>query len=130
METFAGAEEEESEDEDEEEAEDEDEDKKEAKKKKDKDEEDAEAEEESDEEEETEDEEEADELMTAEAAGTIVSFVVAPFDPQPGSYCYKMLIDTQAHKLYYYKRHRISEKAGAGFLPEDISKITASRVKK
>ena len=73
------------------------------------------------------DEEEADELMTDEAAGTIVSFVVAPFDPQPGSYCYKMLIDTQAHKLYYYKRHRISEKAGAGFLKDDLKRISYAR---
>lgn len=72
-------------------------------------------------------EEETDALMTDEAAGTIISYVVAPFDPQPGAFCYKMLIDTQAHRLYYYKRHRISEKAGAGFLKADLKRISHTR---
>ena len=72
-------------------------------------------------------EEETDALMTDEAAGTIISYVVAPFDPQPGAFCYKMLIDTQAHRLYYYKRHRISEKAGAGFLKADLKRISHAR---
>lgn len=72
-------------------------------------------------------EEETDALMTDEAAGTIISYVVAPFAPQPGAFCYKMLIDTQAHRLYYYKRHRISEKAGAGFLKADLKRISHAR---
>jgi hypothetical protein len=72
-------------------------------------------------------EEEVDELMLENAENTIVSYVVAPFEPQPGAYCYKMLIDTQTHKLYYYKRHRISSKAGAGFLKDDLKRIYAVR---
>ena len=46
-------------------------------------------------------EEEVDALMSEGAEGTIVSYVVAPFEPQNGMYCYKRLIDTQNHKLYY-----------------------------
>ena len=72
-------------------------------------------------------EEEVDELMLENAENTIVSYVVAPFEPQPGAFCYKMLIDTQTHKLYYYKRHRISSKAGAGFLKDDLKRIYAVR---
>ena len=72
-------------------------------------------------------ESEEDALMTDSAAGTIVSYVVAPFDPQPGSFCYKMLIDTQAHRLLYYRRHKISEKAGAGFLKDDLKRISHAR---
>ena len=72
-------------------------------------------------------ESEVNALMTDSAAGTIVSYVVAPFDPQPGSFCYKMLIDTQAHRLYYYRRHKISEKAGAGFLKDDLKRISHAR---
>ena len=68
-------------------------------------------------------EEEADALMADGAEGTIVSYVVAPFEPQNGMYCYKMLIDTQNHKLYYYKRHKITDKAGPGFLKEDLKRI-------
>ncbi len=75
------------------------------------------------------DEDEADRYMTDNTAGTLVSYVVVPSEPVPGSYCYKMLIDAQTHKLYYFRRHRISRKAGAGFLPEDINKITISRKK-
>lgn len=73
------------------------------------------------------DEEDVDELMLDNAANTIVSYVVVPFEPQPGAFCYKMLIDTQTHTLYYYKRHKISAKAGAGFLSEDLKRIYSTR---
>ena len=68
-------------------------------------------------------EEEVDALMAEGAEGTIVSYVVAPFEAQNGMYCYKMLIDTQNHKLYYYKRHKITDKAGPGFLKDDLKRI-------
>ena len=68
-------------------------------------------------------EEDVDGLMLDNAVNTIVSYVVAPFEAQPGAFCYKMLIDTQTHKLYYYKRHKISAKAGAGFLKDDLKRI-------
>lgn len=68
-------------------------------------------------------EEEVDALMSEGAEGTIVSYIVAPFEPQNGMYCYKMLIDTQNHKLYYYKRHKITAKDGPGFLKEDLKRI-------
>ncbi len=75
------------------------------------------------------DEESADKYMQDNATGTLVSYVVVPSEPVLGSYCYKMLIDAQTHKLYYFRKHKISKKSGAGFLPEDISKITSSRKK-
>ena len=73
------------------------------------------------------DEDEADSYMLDDVAGTLVSYVVAPSEPVKGSYCYKMLIDAQTHELYYYRRHKISPKAGAGFLPEDIERINKAR---
>lgn len=73
------------------------------------------------------DEDDADQYMLDNTPGTLVSYVAVPSEPIFGSYCYKMLIDAQTHKLYYFKRHRIGKKAGAGFLPEDINRITASR---
>ena len=72
----------------------------------------------------------ADDCILENKPNTLVSYVVAPSDGRIGSYCYKMLIDSQTHKLYYFRKHKITNKAGAGFLPEDITKITASRVKK
>lgn len=68
-------------------------------------------------------EDKVDALLVNNAENTLVSYVVAPFDPQPGMYCYKMLIDTQNHKLYYYKRHKITAKAGPGFLKKDLKRI-------
>ena len=68
-------------------------------------------------------EEDADELLLNNAPNTLVSYVVAPHEAAQGSYCYKMLIDCETHKLYYFRRHRISKKYGAGFLAEDLMKI-------
>lgn len=68
-------------------------------------------------------EEETDALMEQRADNTIVSYVVAPEDPRPGSFCYKLLICTKTHKLYYFRKHKITESAGAGFLAEDIRRI-------
>ena len=73
------------------------------------------------------DEDDADSYMLDEVSGTLVSYVVAPSEPVKGSFCYKMLIDAQTHELYYYRRHKISPKAGAGFLPEDIERINKAR---
>jgi hypothetical protein len=73
------------------------------------------------------DEEDVDELLEDNAANTLVSYVVAPSDPQPGAFCYKMLIDAQSHEIYYYKRHKISNKNGTGFLKEDIKHIYSAR---
>lgn len=73
------------------------------------------------------DEDAADSLMLANTPETLVSYTVAPSDPVPGSYCYKMLIDAGSHELYYFRKHRITKKTGPGFLPEDIMRIASER---
>ena len=72
------------------------------------------------------DEDSADEMIMNNAQNTLVSYVVAPSEPVNGSFCYKMLIDAQTYELYYYRKHRISAKSGAGFLPYDIRSINAA----
>lgn len=72
------------------------------------------------------DEDSADEMIMNNAHNTLVSYVVAPAEPVNGSFCYKMLIDAQTYELYYYRKHRISSKSGAGFLPYDIRSINAA----
>ena len=47
--------------------------------------------------------------------------------PISGSYCYKMLINAETYEIYYFSRHKISKKFGAGFLPEDIKRINSYR---
>lgn len=70
----------------------------------------------------------ADDLMLGNMENNLVSYTVTPFEPTAGSsFCYKMLIDAGTHELYYFKKHRITKKAGPGFLPEDLMRITAGR---
>ncbi len=76
------------------------------------------------------DEDSADDYMLENAPNTLVSYVVAPTDAQPGSFCYKMLINSETHELYYFRRHRITKKFGPGFLAEDIRRINSYRGRK
>lgn len=69
------------------------------------------------------DEDEADQYLIDNTPGTLVSYMVAPAEPVNGSYCYKLLINAETHELYFFRRHRISEKYGVGFLPEDFDYI-------
>lgn len=71
----------------------------------------------------------ADEQVEINAPNAVVSYTVAPAEPQQGSFCYKMLIGTQDHKLYFFRKHRIGKTLASGFLPEDIKRITAFRSK-
>lgn len=70
---------------------------------------------------------EADKAFQDGTYNTLVSYVVAPFDPQNGSQCYKMLIDAGTHELMYYTHHRISVRNWAGFLPKDIKTVFSKR---
>ena len=71
----------------------------------------------------------ADKYMTSGCTNTLVSYVAVPSYPKPGSYCYKMLIDPQTNTLYYFRKHKVSRKVGAGFLEEDIRRIASPRKK-
>ena len=69
----------------------------------------------------------ADQAFLDGAHDTLVSYVVAPSDPDEGSWCYKMLIDADTHELVYFKHHRINVRDWAGFLPKDIRAIRSKR---
>lgn len=73
------------------------------------------------------DADDADEYIANNVENTLVSYVVAPTYPVNGSFCYKMLIDSHTHQLYYYRKHRINKKLTPGFLNEDILRITDIR---
>lgn len=74
------------------------------------------------------DEDTADLYITNNTPGFLVSYVVAPAEPVNGSFCYKMLIDAQTYKLYYFRKHRITPKAGSGFMSFDLRSINSARV--
>ncbi len=69
----------------------------------------------------------ADKMLSTAAPNTVISYVAAPSDAKNGSYCYKMLIDTQTHRLCFFRKHRISAKYGAGFADYDLRSIAMTR---
>lgn len=74
-----------------------------------------------------EDEDEVDEIFSEGTFNTVVSYVVVPSEPVNGSICYKMLIGSDNHELYYFKKHKITAKSGKGFLSSDIKSIKLLR---
>ena len=70
-----------------------------------------------------------DEVFENGTYNGVISYVVAPTEPQEGSMCYKMLIGADTHELYYFKKHRITASKGAGFLAEDLKAIAKIRKK-
>ena len=68
-----------------------------------------------------------DKFLNDTEINVVISYVAAPSEPKVGSYCYKMLFDNHTHTLYYFRKHRITKNVGAGFLVEDIKRITANR---
>lgn len=65
----------------------------------------------------------ADDYILSGKDGYIVSYTVYTNSNTTGSYCYKMLIDAQSYKLYYFRKHKITKKYGKGFLPEDVKRV-------
>ena len=74
-----------------------------------------------------EDEEDVDDVFSKGVFNAVVSYVVAPSEPVSGSVCYKMLIGADDHQLYWYKKHTISPRLGAGFLESDLRSIKLLR---
>jgi hypothetical protein len=73
------------------------------------------------------DEDAADSAFEKKTYNTLISYTVSPVEPAKGSFCYKMLIDADTHSLFYFRRHRIGGKFGAGFLADDIARIAKVR---
>ena len=71
-----------------------------------------------------------DKKLSSGAENTIISYVAAPTNPQMGSYCYKMLIDPQTYELYFFRKHRVTSKYGAGFADYDLRSIAMTRKEK
>ena len=73
------------------------------------------------------DEEDVDKVFSDGTYNAVISYIVAPTEPVNGSVCYKLLIGADNHKLYWYKKHKISPRAGIGFLAMDLRAINQIR---
>ena len=65
-------------------------------------------------------EEVADEALQDGRQNTLISYVVAPSTPHLGSWCYKMLISTDTHEIYYFHRHLMTASYDPGFVLRDL----------
>ena len=66
---------------------------------------------------------EADAYYTNQTPGAVVGYVVAPFLPQKGSYCYKLLFEADTHRLCYIRKDKIDPQKSEGFLPAELKKL-------
>ena len=68
------------------------------------------------------DEDEADKAYTGKTYNTLVSYTVSA-----GTWSYKMLIDAGTDTLFYIRKHKVNAKNAAGFLAEDLKRISRKR---
>lgn len=57
----------------------------------------------------------ADKAMISGTAGTAAGIVIAPESPGKGMHCYRMLIGSDNHELYYFTRDRFTREDGRAF---------------
>ena len=69
----------------------------------------------------------ADDILDSGAADCIVSYTVAPSDPEFGSYCYKMLFGAGDHRLYYFKRQSVGRDGDCGFIASELNRLAGVR---
>ena len=68
------------------------------------------------------DEDEADKVYTDRTYNTLVSYTVSA-----GTWSYKMLIEADTDTIYYLRKHKVNAKNAAGFLSDDLKRISKKR---
>jgi len=67
---------------------------------------------------------EIEDAIIENRSNTVVPVIIQPKGCFSGSYCYKLLIGTDSHELFFFRRHKISKRVPLGFTKEDIRKIS------
>ncbi len=70
-------------------------------------------------------EDDASDAMESRLENTLVSYTVHPVDAGKGSYCFKMLFGADDHRLYYFRKQRVSSPGDCGFTPLEIKKMVS-----
>ena len=68
------------------------------------------------------DEDDADKVYTDKTYNTLVSYTVSA-----GAWSYKMLIEADTDTIYYLRKHKVNAKNAAGFLSDDLKRISKKR---
>ena len=66
----------------------------------------------------------ADDAFLSYSPDALSAYMVAPTAPEKGDWCYKMLFEADTHRLVYLSKHRIDARHGAGFLPDEIKRLS------
>jgi len=67
---------------------------------------------------------EIEDAIIENRTNTVVPIIIKPKGGSRGSYCYKLLVGTDSHELFFFRRHKISRRVPLGFTKEDIRKIS------
>ena len=65
----------------------------------------------------------ADAAILSQEPDALAGVVIAPGEPGPGEACYKMLVSTGTHELYYYGKSRYRTPDDATFTPADVQRF-------
>ncbi|MBQ9193971.1 MAG: hypothetical protein IJ156_09660 [Bacteroidales bacterium] len=68
------------------------------------------------------DEDEADKVYTDKTYNTLVSYTVSA-----GTWCYKLLLEADTDTVYYVRKHKVTGRNAAGFLAEDLRRMSRKR---
>ena len=68
------------------------------------------------------DEDEADKAYTDKTYNALVSYTVSA-----GTWSYKMLLDAGSDSVFYIRKHKVNARNAAGFLAEDLKRISKKR---
>lgn len=63
-------------------------------------------------------------VIREEAPSVAIGVAIFPASRAAGSVCYKMVVGTDDHKLYYFSKHHIKGESDAGFLSGDILSLS------
>lgn len=66
----------------------------------------------------------ADEIFTEGEGDALISYLVAPFEPEKGSVYWTMLIGARTHELHHLQRHIVGDDGYVGFKKRDFSSFS------
>lgn len=72
---------------------------------------------------------EVDDRLDRGGDDVLLGYVVAPEQPVKGSACYKMLVGSESHRLFYYRRAKVSGPADCGFLADELRRFARGRAR-
>ena len=71
-----------------------------------------------------------EQLFIDNTRDAVIGVMIAPQNPEKGSYCYKMLVSADGHELLYFDKHKCIVENMKGFQANDLKEISKAKRKK